>query len=227
VEDARKEFLIAYQNEEASFSALCRYFGITRPTGYKWLGRFAQGEGLGNRSRAPHVQRFATPSWQQAEIPAVRARHPLWGPKKLLHLLQRRKPEVAWPAASTVGEILRREGLTHPRPRRRRTLPSEQPLSHAEQPNSVWCADFKGWFLTGDGRRCDPLTITDAYSRYLIRCRHVAKADGPHVREVFAAAFREHGLPDAIRTDNGTPFASTGLRPPRAVWASNLDLSLQ
>jgi hypothetical protein len=86
-----------------------------------------------------------------------------------------------------------------------------RPLAHAEQPNSVWCADFKGWFLTGDGRRCDPLTITDAYSRYLIRCRHVAKADGPHVREVFAAAFREHGLPDAIRTDNGTPFASTGL----------------
>lgn len=211
VEDARREFLIAYQNEEASFSALCRYFGITRPTGYKWLGRFARGEGLGDRSRAPHVQRFATPSWQQAEILALRARHPLWGPKKLLPVLQRRRPEVAWPAASTVGEILRREGLTHPRPRRRRTLPNEQPLSHAEQPNAVWCADFKGWFLTGDGRRCDPLTITDAYSRYLIRCRHVPKTDGPHVREVFTAAFREHGLPAAIRTDNGPPFASTGL----------------
>ena len=211
VEDARKEFVTAFQREEASFSALCRYFGISRPTGYKWLGRFARGESLGDRSRAPHVQRFATASWQQAELVALRARHPLWGPKKLLKILERRRPEVAWPAASTVGEMLRREGLTHPRPRRRRTLPHEQPLAHAAEANAVWSADFKGWFLCGDGRRCDPLTITDAYSRYLLRCRHVPKTDGPHVREIFEAAFREHGLPLAIRTDNGPPFASTGL----------------
>jgi transposase InsO family protein len=211
VEEARKEFIVAFQREEVSFSALCRYFGISRPTGYKWLGRFAREGSLADRSRAPHVQRFATPGWQQTELLGLRARHPLWGPKELLSVLQRQKPEAAWPAPSTVGEILRREGLTHPRPRRRRTPPGQQPLSHAHEPNAVWCADFKGWFLCGDGRRCDPLTVTDAYSRYLIRCRHVPKTDGPHVREIFEAAFRECGLPVAIRTDNGPPFASTGV----------------
>ena len=100
----------------------------------------------------------------------LRASIPSWGPRKLRAYLQRDTPKVDWPAASSIGDLLRREGLAHPRRKRKRTPPYTQPLQHAEAPNQVWCADFKGWFLTQDGSRCDPLTITDAYSRYLIRC---------------------------------------------------------
>lgn len=118
---------------------------------------------------------------------------------------------MAWPAASTVGELLRREGLAHPRPPRRRTPAWSEPLAHAQNPNDVWCADFKGWFLCQNGERCDPLTITDAYSRYLFGCCSVPKTDGPNVRRVMESAFRTYGLPLAMRTDNGPPFASHGL----------------
>jgi transposase InsO family protein len=115
---------------------------------------------------------------------------------------------VAWPAASSIGELLKREGLIATRATRRKTPPYTQPLAHAAAPNQVWCADFKGWFYCGDGTRCDPFTITDAHSRFLLCCRATEKADGPHVRAVMEAVFREHGLPEAMRTDNGSPFAS-------------------
>jgi transposase InsO family protein len=139
---------------------------------------------------------------------SLRSEHPSWGPRKLRAYLQRDTPKIVWPAASSIGDLLRREGLAHPRRKRKRTPPYTQPLQHAAAPNQVWCADFKGWFLTQDGARCDPLTITDAYSRYLIRCCGVKKTDGEHAWAVFEAAFREFGLPESIRTDNGSPFAS-------------------
>ena len=213
VVDERKAFLTAWKKGEVSFSALCRYFNISRPTGYKWLGRFAEegDPGLADRSRAPHDQPGRTPTPIQDEILRLRGQHPTWGPKKLLAFLQQRQPRRPWPAARTIGDLLRREGLAHPRPPRRRTPPHTQPLAHALAPNDVWCADFKGWFLCQDGRRCDPLTISDAYSRFLLRCCSVPKTDGLHVQRVFQAAFREFGLPRAIRTDNGPPFGSTGL----------------
>jgi transposase InsO family protein len=211
--DERRAFVTAFQRREQSFSALCRYFGISRPTGYKWLERFtASGDaGLEDESRAPLHQHRAMPEALRSAILELRAHHPTWGPKKLKARLESDYPDRAWPARSTIGELLRREGLAQPRPARRRTLLHDQPLAHAAAPNDVWCADFKGWFLTANGQRCDPLTITDAYSRYLIRCRAVPKTDSPHVQQIFEAAFRECGLPLAIRTDNGAPFASTGL----------------
>jgi transposase InsO family protein len=211
--DERKAFITAVNRKEQSFSALCRYFGISRPTGYKWIGRFdISGEaGLEDESREPLSQPRSMPETLRNAILELRARHPTWGPKKLKARLETDRPKIAWPARSTIGELLRREGLARPRPARRRTLVHEEPLSHAEAPNDVWCADFKGWFLTGNGQRCDPLTITDAYSRYLLRCRVVPKTDGAHVKQVFETAFREFGLPRAIRTDNGPPFASTGV----------------
>jgi transposase InsO family protein len=211
--DQRKEFIAAFQQQGLSFSALCRYFNISRPTGYKWVLRFMDGgeAGLLDQSRAPHAQPQRTPDPVQCRILELRAKHPTWGPKKLLGSLERSDPRTRWPALSTIGELLRREGLTHPRRPRRRTPPWEEPLRHAQAPNQVWCADFKGWFLCQNGERCDPLTITDAYSRYLLRCHSVAKTDGLHVRQVFESAFREYGLPEVIRTDNGTPFASPGL----------------
>ena len=211
--DERKAFLKAWERQEQSFSALCRYFEVSRPTGYKWIERFeVEGEsGLADRSRAPVLQPHSMPAALRSRILDLRGRHPTWGPKKLKARLEADYPDLAWPARSTIGELLRREGLAQPRPKRRRTLVNDQPLAHATAPNDVWCADFKGWFLTRDGHRCDPLTITDAYSRYLLRCRAVPKTDGANVQRVFEAAFREFGLPAAIRTDNGSPFATPGL----------------
>ena len=106
--------------------------------------------------------------------------------------------------------MIAREGLVVPRKQRRRVPPYTQPFAAADAPNRVWCADFKGWFRTGDGARIDPLTISDAHSRYLLRCQAVEKTDTERVQAIFEAAFREHGMPQAIRTDNGAPFASRG-----------------
>jgi transposase InsO family protein len=134
-----------------------------------------------------------------------------WGPRKLKRVLERDQPGRAWPAASTIGEIVKRAGLVVPRKKRRTTTPYTDPLAHADGPNRVWCADFKGWWRTADGARIDPLTISDAATRYLLRCQAVEKTDGERVRAIFEAAFREYGLPETIRTDNGAPFASCAL----------------
>lgn len=211
--EQRTAFIKAYLRKEQGFSALCRYFEISRPTGYKWLGRFDEkgSDGLVDQSRAPFRQARGTPPYQLEKIVALRQRHPTWGPKKLLVVLERQEPNLPWPAPSTIGEILRREGLCHTRRKRPRNTEHDQPLAHACQPNDVWCADFKGWFLCRNGERCDPLTITDAHSRYLIRCHSVPKTDGKHVRSIFLDAFREFGLPRSNRTDNGPPFSSVGL----------------
>jgi transposase InsO family protein len=211
--EERKEFIAAWRRDSLSFAELCREYGVSRKTGYKWTSRFdAEGEsGLEERSRAPHQQANALSSDTVSQLVAVREKHPTWGPRKILAFLEKQKPSQPWPATSSIGALLHREGLSHPRRRRPRTPPSSEPLAHATEPNQVWSADFKGWFLCGDGQRCDPLTITDAHSRYLLRCRAVEKTDGAHVRSKFEAVFREYGMPCRIRTDNGPPFASTGL----------------
>ncbi len=125
--------------------------------------------------------------------------------------LERMNPNVSWLAASTVGQILSRAGLTNPKRKKRRATPSSQPFSMVTAPNQLWCMDFKGYFLTGDGYRCDPFTITDAHSRFLIRCQAVARMDLAQVSAVCDAAMREYGMPERIRTDNGAPFAGVGL----------------
>jgi len=117
-------------------------------------------------------------------------------------------PNVSWPATSTIGALLKRRGLVVPRRRSRRTPPYTQPFRGCDQPNDVWCADFKGWFRTGDGSRCDPFTLTDSYSRFILCCEVVPHPDYTHVKPLFDAAFRAYGLPRAIRTDNGPPFAA-------------------
>ena len=212
--DEKKEFIEEWKRQEVSLAELCRGYGISRQTGYKWLERYElEGErGLEEHSRAPlqHPQAML-PEVSRALV-SLRSQHPSWGPRKLRAYLQRDTPKIVWPAASSIGDLLRREGLAHPRRKRKRTPPYTQPLQHAAGPNQVWCADFKGWFLTQDGARCDPLTITDAYSRYLIRCCAVKKTDGEHAWAVFEAAFREFGLPEAIRTDNGTPIRQQSAR---------------
>src|SRR5579862_3016442 len=191
---------------------LCRFFGITRKTGYKWIDRYqAAGlAGLADQSRAPRQHPHALSQEMEQRVIALRAQHPCWGARKIRRLLQREAAGKGVPAASTIGELLKREGLTVPPKRRLRGRPSQPPLAHASQANRVWCADFKGWFRTGDGERILPLTISDAYSRYLLRCQAVKAADSLHSQPIFEAAFREFGMPERIRTDNGAPFASNG-----------------
>ncbi len=208
--EQRKEFVDEWQSEKRDFAELCRKYEISRQTGYKWLRRFeTQGlSGLEELSRAPRESPQAMSAAVTSRVMELRRQHPRWGPRKLRAYLQEHDPNQCWPATSSIGDLLQREGLAHPRHVRRRTPQYSEPLAHAQAPNQVWCADFKGWFVCGDGQRCDPLTISDAFSRYLLRCRAVEKADGAHVRGIFEAAFREFGLPEAIRTDNGPPFAA-------------------
>jgi transposase InsO family protein len=138
----------------------------------------------------------------------VRQHHPSWGPRKVKAWLEDRDPDRAWPAASTMGALFDRAELTRPRKRRRRTAPQSTPLAACRAPNDVWCADFKGWVLTGDGTQVERFTVSDGASRCLIRCTAVGRADEAHVWPILAAAFGEYGLPRVLRTDNGPPFAS-------------------
>jgi transposase InsO family protein len=146
----------------------------------------------------------------RASVVGVRRRRPTWGPKKIKAYLEQIEPEVDWPAASTIGDALDRAGLVVARKRRRHAPPRTAPFSACVAANDIWSMDFKGWFRTGDGARCDPLTVQDQASRYLIRVVAVDRMDGAHVWPVLSAAFRELGLPKAIRSDNGAPFASGG-----------------
>ena len=161
-------------------------------------------------ARAPRSNaRAVAPELIEARL-ALRRQHPTRGPVKVKAALERRHSGWLWPAASTIGELFAREGLTARRKRRRRTPPGG-PLFAADAPNDVWAVDFKGWFRTGDGARCDTLTLADACSRYLLRCQAVAHPDTGHVWPILDAAFREHGLPLRLRSDNGPPpFATAG-----------------
>lgn len=211
--DDRLRFVMAVERGEQTVAALCRQFGLSRKTGYKWLERYAEEglEGLGDRSRAPHEHPQMMTAAVAERCLAVRYAHPTWGPVKVRAWLARRWPNTPWPAASTIGGLFDREGLTVKRRLRRRATPSRTPFAGCGAANEVWCIDFKGWFLTGDGRRCEPLTLSDAYSRYLLRCQILRRDDSEHVWPVLAAAFREYGLPRRLRSDNGPPFASAGV----------------
>jgi transposase InsO family protein len=203
---------MAYDLGEASMSELCRQFGVSRKTGYQVLARWrSEGPaGLGERSHAPHCCPHTVGKTERDALVALRRDQPTWGPKKLKRRLELDHPQVAWPAASTIGDLLARTGLSVRRKRVRHSPPRTAPLAHCKEANDTWSMDFKGWFRTGDGSRCDPLTIQDQASRYLIRLALVERLDSHHVWAVLDAAFREFGLPNLIRSDNGSPFASTG-----------------
>src|SRR4029077_5576865 len=162
-------------------------------------------------SRAAWRHGTKTPAEIEQMVLELRQAHMRWGARKWKRILERDEPGRVWPAGSTMGTMLKREGLIVARRKRRRTTPYSEPLAHADGPNRVWCADFKGWFWRGDGRRIDPLTISDAHSRYLLRGQAVEKTDTARVQAIFEAAFREHGMPAAIRPDNGAPFATRAL----------------
>jgi transposase InsO family protein len=211
--DQRTRFVIDCEKRVFSKAELCRMYGISRPTGDKWLARYGEVgiAGLKDWSRAPrrHPNQISEETAQA--ILDIRRAHMRWGPKKLKVLLEREWPERTWPSQSTIGQVIKDNGLSFSRKIRRRTPAFTQPFSECAEPNAVWCADFKGWFKTGDGSRCDPLTITDAHSRFILRCQAAKDMEIATVRGLFEAAFREFGLPMAIKTDNGTPFASRGI----------------
>lgn len=221
--EERTRFAVEYESGEYTMAELCRHYSISRKTGYKIVARWEQSgsDGVKDLSRAPKRHPNQTRAQIEDAVLAVRRAHMRWGPRKLHSWLEQRYPRRLWPAPSTIGELLKRAGLVVDRKVRARTPPFTQPFQDADQPNKVWCADFKGWFRTLDGERIDPLTMSDAHSRYLLRCQAVDKTDTAAVRAICEAAFREYGLRQAIRTDNGPPFASravAGLSQLSAYW---------
>lgn len=196
---------------ERSMTELCALYGISRQTGYELMRRYHQDglDGLAPRSHAPHHVPWTTPPEIGEALIACRLDHPRWGPRKLKAFLERHQPQVRWPAASTIGDLLKREGLVARRRRVRRPLPRTQPFARVTAANDLWCVDFKGWFRTQDGRRCDPLTVSDAHSRALLGCR-ICPPTAAGVEQAMERVFREHGLPDRLRLDNGAPWGSRG-----------------
>jgi putative transposase len=218
----RTQFMALHQAGLFTMVELCQRFGISRKTGYKWLSRFEKEgpQGLQQRSHAtcscPHR---AAPE-AQALLLQARQLHPSWGPKKLLAYIGKRHPELALPAPSTVGDLLKRSGLVVAKRRRKWTHPGAVVLE-ASAPNQVWCADFKGQFKMADGQYCFPLTVTDAHSRYLLACAGHLSTETTGAIATFERLFGEQGLPAAIRTDNGVPFATTaigGISPLNLWW---------
>jgi len=219
--EQRREFIDACMAKAASISELCHRFGISRKTGYKWLARFMSDCELVDRSRRPKHSPRAVAAELEDAIVAARKGRPTWGPRKLRASLLRANPDADLPSVSTFALIFQRNGLITPRRRRRRVPRSSTPFAHADAPNAVWCIDFKGDFLVGR-RRCYPLTVTDAYSRYLLACVALGNTRTAGVKRVLEQVFRTFGLPKVIRSDNGSPFASVhgpgGLSELSAWW---------
>ncbi len=161
-------------------------------------------------SRRPKSCAHATPDDIVGRILKARFEHPTWGDRKIKARLEQSDATVEWPSSSTIGVVLRRAGLVHPPKRRRKVTPTTRAFATVTAPNQVWCIDFKGFVRCGNGERCDPLTITDAYSRFIIRCQAVPAMSRAHVDAICDAAMREFGMPERIRTDNGAPFATPG-----------------
>lgn len=209
----RLEFVEAFARGHWSMTELCARFGISRKTGYKWWARFeSEGATFTEHSRRPQE----SPTRLDGELAALflrtRLAHPTWGPRKLLaYLVRRHARRTEWPVASTVGALLKREGLV--RTRRRRPAPGHpgRPLTPMDAPNAIWTIDFKGQFKLGSGAYCYPLTVVDGYSRYLLACEGLPSTAGRGARGVLERLFRTYGLPDRIRSDNGSPFATCAL----------------
>ena len=213
VVDERTRFVLEVQRSLRSFSAICERFGISRPTGYKWLGRWkSEGPpGLEDRASRPKRCPWATPPHVVEAILDVRRTYEDYGAKKIIWYLERNRPELPLPSRTTVHNILLRHDLVPKRRRRVRRWHPGRPDTFAAEPNATWSADFKGEFPTRDGELCYPLTVQDMCSRFMLGCHGRPDVTIDGVIPVFTRLFKEFGLPVRIRTDNGTPFASNAL----------------
>jgi putative transposase len=211
--DQKTQFIADYLRDVLSMSELCDLYGISRKTGYKQVERYLEHGpcGLEERSRRPSSSPNRTSEPIVEAIVALRQRHPSWGAKKLLPILEKRHPNWDLPGRSTVCDILSRQGLLPKKRNRRHIGHPGKPSTQILAPNDCWSADFKGQFKTGDGIYCYPLTVTDGFSRYLLACRGLGSTSVAESRPVFTRLFKEYGLPRRIRTDNGVPFATNTL----------------
>lgn len=211
VEHQRLQLITAYMKKEASMTDLCRRFGVSRKTGYKWYEVFLKEgkNGLKDMSRAPHVPHTVYNSDLIDIAIDLKLKRRSWGPKKILVKLYELYPRVKWPSPTRLYDIFKELNLVTSRKLRHR-VPQTSPLGDLEGCNDTWSVDFKGWFLTGDGNRCEPLTVADCHSRFLIKCIHLDKHSVDYVWPVFEEAFFEYGLPHRVRSDNGPPFGSVG-----------------
>lgn len=212
VENGRLEFIqkALASNGRLTFAELCLEYSISRKTGYKWLNRFlASGElGLSDRPKKRHSQDTKLDVDVKQNIIKIRTKFPNWGPKKIQAELLDQK--LITPSQSSIGNVLKEYNLSKPR-NFRRHVAKTAPLSDCHAPNDVWMYDFKGYFKVGDGKICEPLTITDGFSRYLICCKHMKRKRACDVWDVLKEVFKEYGLPLRMRSDNGPPFASVGI----------------
>lgn len=230
--DQKMRFVAAVTEGSYSFAELCRQFEISRKCGYSIWNRYQKEGvfGLQPRSSAAHTHPNAMDQRMVELLFDVKRRYPLFSPGKVRDWLRLHMPEEVLPARSTVSELFKRHGLIQPRKRARRAVAQGTPLSHATLPNAVWSVDFKGQFRLGDGRWCYPLTLSDNASRYLLLCQGMHRPLGEPVRKQLDRAFRHYGLPDAIRSDNGPPFASSvslGGLSRLAVWWLKLGIRVE
>jgi putative transposase len=211
--EQRKQFINDHLSDSFSVSELCRIYDISRPTGYLWIKRYKEGkeEGLVDRKSTPHHYPRATSAEIIDEILKVKYMRITWGPKKIIAYLKIHKPHIILPSTTTVGNILNKNGLVMQRKLRLRFAKRTHPLAHAKEINDVWSVDFKGGFMTNDNYKCEPFTLTDNASRFLLKCLCLDYNNTDHVWAVLDIAFREYGLPLNLRSDNGPPFASRGI----------------
>ena len=226
--DQKMQMIGEYISGNCTITQLSEIYEVSRKTIYKWIRRYEKEgpSGLKEHSRAPRGHPNAIPLETARQIVATKLRYPRWGPKKVVAWLEEHRPGKRWAAASTAGEILKREGLVQLRRKRRRTPSYTEPFIECNRANKVWSADFKGQFKTGDGKFCYPITITDNASRYLLCCQGLRRPTLEETQPWFEKVFKEYGLPEAIRTDNGMPFASVGLGglTKLSVWFIKLEI---
>jgi putative transposase len=210
--DERVRFIADHGTGLWTMTELCERYEISRKTGYKWLDRYRLegAAGLQERSHAPLLHGRATPQHIVEAIVGLRQERPNWGPRKIVGKLALRQPQVPWPSASTAGELLKRVGLVSSRRVRRRAPPRLGQLTVPQHANHVWAVDHKGWIRLRNGCRAEPFTVTDGFSRYLLAVGATRSTQYVECKPLLERAFRDYGLPEVIRSDNGSPFASTG-----------------
>src|SRR3569623_3465410 len=222
--DQRMQFIGDWLEGSSAVVELSEAYGVSRKTAYKWIGRYREEGAAGPRERssAPLEHGRATPPELVTMILMMKDEHRSWGPLKVRAKLEALRPDLGWPVASAIGDILKRAGMVTPRRKRSRVPPTLGKLTVAERPNHLWAADHKGWFKLGNGRRCEPLTVTDSFSRFLVALDACSSTSGAEAIPIFERAFMEYGLPETIRSDNGVPFATggvTGLSALAVIWA--------